>query len=185
MYIYMIHTATRPTILRGSKKYQRVSISFDQELSEVYSFGRKLKSRPFSHGVMKENLSMGKLADAPCLIYRMNVSEEEYHQMQKLLEDDERRQLLNYTLLESILLPWGIGKNQVKHSFSSEFVATLLKKGASIQLPKSVTSMTPQDMRNLPEMTFVFEGLLSSYIELNELAKLGYPLDWDNPTLAY
>lgn len=167
-------------------QYNHVSIGFDQELTEVYSFGRKQIHNPLVGGVVSGDMSSGLFTDAKCQVYRMAVTSEEYYQMKALLQDFEgRRQELKYNFLGLIFLSWGFEIDRPNHYFCSEFAATILQNSTNITLPKKVTFMTPQDMTSLPEMALIYEGAIASYLELTALAKFGYPVTWDVPTVAY
>lgn len=191
MYIYFIHSSTTSVLSRSigfytKNKYNHVSIGFDQGLTEVYSFGRKQIHNPLIGGFVREDMGSGLFANANCQVYRMAVTPEEYYQMKALLEDFEgRRQDLKYNFLGLLFLSWGFEIQRPNHYFCSEFAATVLQQSTTVELPKKVNFMTPQDMTQLPEMEFIYEGLISSYIELNELAKFGYPVTWELPTVVY
>ncbi|MBP1043061.1 hypothetical protein I6N95_18760 [Vagococcus sp. BWB3-3] len=191
MYVYFIHTSTTSILSRSigvytKNKYNHVSIGFDQELMEVYSFGRKQIHNPLVGGFVREDMSSGLFTDAKCQVYRMAVTTEEYYQMKALLQEFEgRRQALKYNFLGLIFLSWGFEIERPNHYFCSEFAATILKNSTNIILPKKVTFMTPQDMTSLPEMELIYEGAISSYLELNALAKFGYPVTWEVPSVAY
>lgn len=191
MYIYFIHSSTTSLLSRSigvytKNKYNHVSIGFDQELTEVYSFGRKQIHNPLVGGFVREDMESGLFTTANCQIYRMAVSQTEYYQMKTMLQAfEERRHELKYNFLGLFFLSWGVEMDRPNHYFCSEFAATVLQEATAIVLPKKVSFMTPQDMTSLSEMEFIYEGALSSYLELNELAKFGYPVTWEATTIAY
>ena len=78
IYILLTDTGTLFTKfikLYTKKPYNHASISFDSELSEVYSFGRKTARNPFIGGFVKEDVNKGLFKEANCAVYALTVNE--------------------------------------------------------------------------------------------------------------
>ena len=74
------------------KDLNHASIAFDQELQEVYSFGRKNKHNPFVGGFVREKVTDGIFLDADCAIFSYQVSNEKYESMRRRIHQIELNQ---------------------------------------------------------------------------------------------
>lgn len=84
IYILLTDTGTLFTKLiklYTKKPYNHASISFDSELSEVYSFGRKTARNPFIGGFVKEDVDKGLFKEANCAVYALTVNEVQLQKM--------------------------------------------------------------------------------------------------------
>ena len=84
--IYIVLTDTGTLLSKAIGLYTRkdlnhASIAFDEELNEMYSFGRKQRHNPFVGGFVKENAAEGIFQEADCIIFSCQVSDEQYHRM--------------------------------------------------------------------------------------------------------
>ena len=71
------------------KLYNHASISFDSELSEVYSFGRKTVRNPFIGGFVKEDVDKGLFKEANCAVYALTVNEVQLQKMNCYIKEIE------------------------------------------------------------------------------------------------
>ena len=58
----------------------------DDNLEELYSFGRKVYYNPLSAGFIKKDLNQGVLfykKNTKCIIYKIEVSEKQYNQFSR------------------------------------------------------------------------------------------------------
>ena len=92
VYILLTDTGTLFTKLiklYTKKPYNHASISFDSELSEVYSFGRKTTRNPFIGGFVKEDVDKGLFKEANCAVYALTVNEVELQKMNGYIKEIE------------------------------------------------------------------------------------------------
>lgn len=92
VYILLTDTGTVFTKLiklYTKKPYNHASISFDSELSEVYSFGRKTARNPFIGGFVKEDIRKGLFKQADCAIYSFTVSEVQMQKINRYIKEIE------------------------------------------------------------------------------------------------
>ena len=75
--------------LYTKKPYNHASISFDSELSEVYSFGRKTARNPFIGGFVKEDVDKGLFKEANCVVYALKVNEVQLQKMNCYIKEIE------------------------------------------------------------------------------------------------
>ncbi|MDQ6420405.1 hypothetical protein RB620_13250 [Paenibacillus sp. LHD-117] len=147
--------------------YNHASISFDRELSELYSFGRKHPNNPFDGGFVKEDIKTGTFSKYPnttCVIYELALSEREVEKMTRVLRFFiRRRKKLLYNLLGVI----GVAlKEPVEFSnsyFCSQFVAEVLQRSGIRLWNKLPALVTPDDFRRNDRLRLIYEGKLSDY----------------------
>ncbi|MFB5268250.1 hypothetical protein ACE41H_15905 [Paenibacillus enshidis] len=147
--------------------YNHASISFDRELSELYSFGRKHPGNPLNGGFVKEDIKTGTFSKYPnttCVIYELRVSEREVEKMRRVLHIFVRsRQKYMYNLLGVI----GVAlKEPVEFSnsyFCSQFVAEILQRSGINIWNKLPALVTPDDFRQSERLQLIYEGKLSEY----------------------
>ncbi|MFB5761375.1 hypothetical protein [Paenibacillus medicaginis] len=147
--------------------YNHASISFDRELSELYSFGRKHPGNPLNGGFVKEDIKTGTFSKYPnttCVIYELRVSEREVEKMRRVLHFFIRsRQKYMYNLLGVI----GVAlKEPVEFSnsyFCSQFVAEILQRSGINIWNKLPALVTPDDFRQSERLQLIYEGKLSEY----------------------
>lgn len=173
--IYILFTDTGTLFTRLIKIYTResynhVSIAFDDQLEEIYSFGRKKPTNPFIGGFIREKLKEGLFKRAKCVIYSCHVSEQEYKKMRAKVKKIEReKEKYRYNLIGLLAIILHFNLNRKNAFFCSQFVATILneKKGLLMK-PPGLT--TPRDLMNLNEFNFVYQGMLHTYPVPEELA---------------
>ena len=141
-----------------------VSIGFDPELKEVYSFGRTHPRNPFNGGFVKEDIRSDFLKDANCAVYTYRFTEEEWDSILRNIKEIEAQKAsykYNFIGLIGILLQIKI--NRKNKLFCSQFVATVLRDTASLQLNKPDCFITPADIRDQTGMQLMYQGKLSNY----------------------
>ncbi|ULO07610.1 hypothetical protein H1230_01635 [Paenibacillus sp. 19GGS1-52] len=170
VFILLTNTGTLFTkIIQGYTKapYNHASISFNQELSELYSFGRKHPNNPLNGGFVREDLKTGTFSKYPnttCVIYELQASDREIEKMKRVLHIFIRsRQKYLYNILGVI----GIAlKEPVEFSnsyFCSQFVAEILLRSGIKLWNKLPALVTPEDFRQSERLHLIYEGKLSEY----------------------
>lgn len=166
--IYILFTDTGTIFTKlikmyTKKSYNHVSIAFDEQLQDIFSFGRKKHYNPFIGGFVREEVSIGLFKKAACKIYRITVSEIEHQQMLnkvKQIEAEKEAYRYNFLGLIAILVNFDLKRNNA--FFCSQFVATILNEKVKV-LNKTPSLVTPQDIMNLTDLQFVYQGELTLY----------------------
>ncbi|WP_411348520.1 hypothetical protein [Paenibacillus sp. WLX2291] len=170
VYILLTNTGTLFTRMIGlytKAPYNHASISFDRELNELYSFGRKQPNNPLNGGFVKENIQTGTYSKYPnttCVIYELKVTPREVDKMKRVLHIFIRSsQKYGYNLLGII----GVAiQEPVEFSnsyFCSQFVAEILHRSGIKLWSKLPALVTPEDLRSSEQLCLVYEGKLSEY----------------------
>ena len=167
IYILLTDTGTLFTNLiklYTKKPYNHASISFDSELSEVYSFGRKTARNPFIGGFVKEDVDKGLFKEANCAVYALTVNEVQLQKMNCYIKEIEAQKgEYRYNLLG--LLGFLLNKpiKRKKAFFCSQFVATVLKECNIIDFGKPPSLVAPNDLQKVSKCQLVYEGELKTY----------------------
>lgn len=130
--IYLLLTDTGTILTRLIKAYTKtpynhVSIGFDPDLLEVYSFGRKTVHNPFIGGFIKEDIHSVLFQQADCALYSLSVTDHQIEKMHRYIQVMEAQQAsyrYNFIGLFGVMLKKPIKRE--KAFFCSEFVATVL-----------------------------------------------------------
>lgn len=180
VYILLTDTGTVFTKLiklYTKKPYNHASISFDSELSEVYSFGRKTANNPFVGGFVKEDIRKGLFKQADCAIYSFTVSEVQMQKISRYIKEIEAQKenyRYNFLGLFGFILNKPIKRN--KAFFCSQFVASVLKECNIIDFEKSPSLIAPNDLQKRAEFQFVYEGKLKTYHNKHNGKKVHMPV---------
>src|SRR3954452_16980179 len=133
IYILLTDTGTwfsRLIKLYTKAPYNHASISLDDNLEELYSFGRKVYYNPLSAGFIKEELNQGVFLykkNTKCILYKVAISENQYEEIfQKIDQFKCFPQHYRYNLLG--VMGIALNKRIVReNAFTcSQFVASVL-----------------------------------------------------------
>ena len=89
VYVLLTDTGTiftKMIKLYTRKTYNHASIAFDEDLTQVYSFGRKRSENPFIGGFVKENINEGLFKNATCAVYSLEINETDYEKMKQYIK---------------------------------------------------------------------------------------------------
>lgn len=171
MYLYLVlsYTGSAPSKLiklATGDKYTHVSISRNEDLSIMYSFGRKYIHSPIPGGFVKEDINKGlyRNKDTEILIYKLKASEQIINEFDKYVKQ-LREEKTHYDYKGAI----GVYLN--KNTFSnngyvcSSFVYRILRDLKLIDdksiKNKDYWNIKPEDFKNLNNIELVYEGKAS------------------------
>lgn len=168
--IYLILTYSGTILSRIIKIYTRdefahVSISLDEELNQMYSFGRLNPYNPFIGSFVHEGINIGtfkRFRKTQTAVYSIMISDEQYKKIKetiKLIRECPIAYKFN------IIGLFGAGFNiriHMRHSFyCAEFVKYLLEKArVKNNLPEIIK---PEDFKRLDNIRLEYEGSLCEY----------------------
>ncbi|MBP2241557.1 hypothetical protein J2Z40_002120 [Cytobacillus eiseniae] len=146
------------------KPYNHASISFDSELVDVYSFGRKRIENPLIGGFVKEDVKKGLFKRADCAIYSFTVTDDQMKKMSRYIAEIEtQKDHYRYNFLGLFGFIFNKPINRNKAFFCSEFVASVLKEGDIFDCDKPLSLIAPSDFQDAFKFQFVYEGKLQNY----------------------
>jgi hypothetical protein len=169
-FVYIVLTGTGTVFSETIKWFTKeplnhASISFDSELKEVYSFGRKKVSNPFTGGLIQENFREPFYHHANCAIYRYYVGDQNYAAMHgHVTEMMSNKDRYKYDLigLFGILLKKRFPRENAY--FCSQFVASVLEKTGYDAIGKPSYFVTPGDIGLSLSSNEIYRGTVSDYI---------------------
>jgi hypothetical protein len=181
--IYILLTDTGTLFSRAIGLYTKAnlnhaSIVLDEEMKEIYSFGRKNSFNPFNGGFVKEKIFGHLVREATrptaCAIYSCTVSDDNYELLRARIQYMEQNQhQYKYNLLGLFGIVLNISIERKNAFFCTQFVAYMLQKhGVKLMMDKSLAQITPMDLQNCENLELVYSG------DLRERARhqYAYPL---------
>lgn len=168
--VYVVLTATgtwfSKTIQWFTKdELNHASISFDLELRDVYSFGRKKLRNPLFAGMIRENLRDPFYSAAECAIFRLPVSEDEYRRVRVRVDAMmAERDRYGYSLLGLAGVLLGRKLHRKNTFFCSHFVASVLEDTAFYRFGKPSCFVTPGNLEQAYRSYEIYRGKLSGYL---------------------
>ncbi|MBO5476870.1 MAG: hypothetical protein J6A15_03840 [Clostridia bacterium] len=171
IYIIVTHTGTvlsRIIQCYTRDEYSHVSIALDENLQEMYSFGRLNPYNPFYGGFVHENINEGtfkRFKKTKACIYSLEVEEYQYRKIKKIIERfyyNQKAYKFNVIGLFAVGLHIKI---KARNSFyCAEFVKYVLEKSkVTDELPKIIR---PENFKYMHNLKKVYKGRLKDYNEV-------------------
>ncbi len=170
IYLLLTDTGTwfsRMIKLYTKAPYNHASISLDEHLKELYSFGRKVYFNPLSAGFIKEGVDRGVFLykkNTKCIVYKMSVSEYQYNEiLRKIAQFKYFEDQYRYNLLGVMAIAMN-KRIKRKNAFTcSQFVASILDSSNIHVFDKYIELITPNDITKIPQLQLIYEGKLCDY----------------------
>lgn len=151
----MIHMVTEAP-------YTHSSLSFGDDLEQLYSFGRKYTHLPLPAGLRIESLDKGffkAYSDIPCTLYEYRIPADAYDRAKAIVDDMIGEQSrYRYSMLGLLYCRMGWDIDRGDKYFCSEFIAEVLEKSGAMPLPKVPRLIKPIDFAHLPGAIRHYEG---------------------------
>ena len=192
-FIYVILSATYSKIGRAIRiftrsVYNHASISFDENMNEVYSFARIYYCTPFIGGPVKETYDrfcLNKPQNVSVKVYKIPVTDEGYDRalarVHEIFSDGEYA----YNLISAFTFLFRHGVERYKTFTCSEFVSHILKTANEKIMPDIADcKMTPDGLAGILEPFEYYSGPLSGFVQFNEsknvdfFDKIGFTSRW-------
>ncbi|MFS0576216.1 hypothetical protein AB1K83_11315 [Sporosarcina sp. 179-K 3D1 HS] len=169
IYIVLTDTGTllsKSIALYTKDRLNHVSIAFDAELRDMYSFGRKRRHNPFIGGFVKEDATTGILGQAQCAVFSCTVSLAEYEKMRRAIgqfEENPEQYRYNFIGLFAVAMKKEIRRENA--FFCSQFVATVMNEGGISLFSWKPHFVQPGHFAQLPHLRKEYEGSLQTYFQ--------------------
>jgi hypothetical protein len=171
-YIYLVFSKTGTWLstlisIFSDIRYPHASLSFDRNFTEMYSFGRTNPNNPFSGGFVVENLYDGvfrKSTNCECMIFRVTVTEEQYHLLQKYVDEfskEKDKYRYNFLGLYGIMLNRPLKRKN--YYFCSQFISDALMKCNVLESSKAPELTRTDDLYNIKNREILFEGFVNNH----------------------
>jgi hypothetical protein len=174
IYVLLSDTGTIFTkLIKGftGAPYNHASLVLDENLQEVFSFGRKKANNPIVAGFVREDMYEGTFRHFPktrCALLRIAVSAEQRANLIRTVRDFEKnKHLYSYNLIGLFGVLLEMDLKPVHSYFCSQFVAESMTMSGIPVWKRPSTLVTPNDFLTHPQFQVVYEGPLYDYPMLN------------------
>ena len=178
IYIVLAHTGTllsRIIKMKTGAEYTHSSIALDENLDEMYSFGRKYSYIAFIGGFVKEGASFGtykRFYNTEISIFELNVTYEQYNKIQEIIEYVKlHKDEYKFNILGLFLAGFNRKRKQEKTYYCAEFVKKVLEK-ADVDVSNLPEVIKPENFKNLKDAKLIYKGLLKEYNKNNYMEYL-------------
>lgn len=168
IYIVLTYTGTIPSkIIRmyTRREFSHVSIALDEDLEEMYSFGRLNAYNPFISGFVHEGIDKGtfkRFKKTKSRIYSLQVEDDQFEKIVKIIDDmNNHKYDYKYNILGLIGVVIRFKVKREKYFYCAEFVKYLLEKS---EVEKGLPDIIkPEDFKEIDRLNFVYSGMLREY----------------------
>lgn len=175
IYIVTTYTGTFLSYLirKVSKSpYAHISLSLNEDLSPMYSFGRLNPKTPIFAGFVEENINEGLYEikkNALCRVYSLEVDYYKYEILsQNIMQVNNNREKYNYDVKGLVYLSFNKSRDKEYKYVCSHFVADMLYKSDIHIFDKQPSLVKPEDFYNNCNLNLEYEGLLRNYNRKNK-----------------
>lgn len=170
--IYILLTYSGSVLSRVINRYTRepyshVSIAFDQNLNELYSFGRLRPNNPIIAGFVKEDIINGTYARFPkttCALYSLEINELQHRKLKREINKFQKNEeKYGYNLIGLVGFMVNYPVERKYNYFCSQFVSSLLTSSGIKLIDKQAALTSPRDFRECHELNLIYEGNLQNY----------------------
>lgn len=170
IYILLSHSGSMfsKTIKIFSKDtYTHVSIALDEDLKELYSFGRIKPYNPILGGFVREDIvngTYGRFPETKCALYSLEIDDKQYSRLkQELYKFKLESEKYGYNLLGVMSAAFNKPIHRRYSYFCSQFVSEILLNSGIKIIDKDPSLTSPMDFINCDELECVYEGYLNAY----------------------
>ncbi|MBE6145247.1 MAG: hypothetical protein IKM55_02905 [Bacilli bacterium] len=167
--IYIVLTYTGTILSKIVKVYTRrefshVSIALDEDLKEMYSFGRINAYNPFWAGFVHEDVNKGtfkRFKKTKARVYSLTVKDEQYEKVKEVIRDIQNNKLdYNFNILGLLGVVINYKVKRERYFYCAEFVKYVLEQSNICYLPDIVK---PEDFKEIDNLNVVYNGQLREY----------------------
>ena len=163
-FIYLMFSSTRCGVgsfirFMTGRFYNHVSISFDAQLSELYSFARIYKHAPLYGGFVSES-NMRYIGETPIKVCRIALTDEQYNQIKSKIEDMKcHKDTYIYNLISAMTYPFK-RKINISSAFTCVEFASYLLSAVGIENGENERGFCSiESLEGLFENDIVYEGV--------------------------
>lgn len=167
IYIVLTYTGTilsKIVKMYTKREFSHVSIALDEDLQEMYSFGRLNAYNPFIGGFVHEGIDHGtfkRFKNTKARIYSLKVKDEQYEMVKEVIRDIQSNSFdydFNVLGLIGVMLHYRIRRE--RSFYCAEFVKYVLEQSNICSLPDIVK---PEDFKEINNLNVVYTGILKEY----------------------
>ena len=168
-YIVLTHTGTilsRIIKLYTRAEFSHVSISLDEELTQMYSFGRLNAYNPFIGGFVHEQIDKGtfkRFKNTKSKVYSLEITDEQYVRMQSIINEFlASKKEYKFNVLGLFAAGFNLRIKRKKSLYCAEFVKYILETSKmKTDLPEIIK---PEHFKDINGLKLRYSGKLKNYI---------------------
>ena len=164
VYIVLAHTGTllsRLIKMKTGAEYTHVSIALDENLKNMYSFGRKYSYIAFIGGFVREGANFGtfkRFYNTEISVYEVTVTEEQYKKVCETIEFvKEHKDEYRFNILGLFLAGFNKKRKAEKTYYCAEF------EKAEIDTSGLPEIIKPEHFKKINNSKLIYKGLLKEY----------------------
>lgn len=167
IYIVLTYTGTilaKIVRMYTKREFSHVSIALDEDLKEMYSFGRLNPYNPFWGGFVHEGLDKGtfkRFKKTKARVYSLTVKEEQYDKVVEVIRNIQNNKFeydFNVLGLAAVLINYKVKRE--KSFYCAEFVKYVLEESKICSLPDIIK---PEDFKEIKNLNVVYNGVFQEY----------------------
>lgn len=171
-FIYIVVSKTDTALGKLIQKklgvsYNHCSVSLDESLENIFSFGRKELHNMFRAGFVRESKNEGFFAAhkySYVAVLRIPVTEEQWWQVKECLAQfKKQKNQYKYSVLGLAYCYLGIPMKRKNKYFCSQFAAELLQRSGIQLFDKDESLVRPHDFLGLENGQVVYKGEIRNY----------------------
>ena len=170
IYIVLSQTNTYPARaihFYTKEPYAHASISFDDDLEEMYSFARRGTYNPFNAGFIREDIDtgvFGRFSSTTCCVFELEITNKQYYSLRKEINVFvQNMDYYSYNYLGLLGAAFNIPIKSKQKYFCSQFVAYVLQQSKINIFDKDYSLIKPRDIRINPYLKPIYQGKLAEY----------------------
>lgn len=168
IYIVLTHTGTllsKIIKMYTKDEFSHVSISLDEELKQMYSFGRLNPYNPFLGGFVHEYINKGtfkRFFKTKANIYSLEITNEQYQDIRNIINEFEKnKEKYKFNIIGLFAAGFHKKISNEKSFYCAEFVKYVIEKtGIETKLPEAVK---PEHFKKIENLEIIYSGLLRKY----------------------
>lgn len=169
IYIVLTHTGTLLSNLikkYTKNEYSHISLALDENLENIYSFGRLTPYNMFNAGFVKESLTSGtfkRFKETKTSVYEIEITDEQYENIKnEILKMYKSKKEYKFNIIGLFLVMFNKKIKLPKTFYCAEFVKYILSN-ANINLDYLPEIIKPEDFKNLKNIKLIYKGKLREY----------------------
>lgn len=168
IYIVLTYTGTilsKVIRLYTKAEYCHVSLALDENLSEMYSFGRSNPYNPFNGGFVHESINYGtfkRFKNTKAEVYSLSLTNKQYKKIKSLIRKmNQKRDLYKFNIIGLFGVGFNLKYQKENAFYCAEFVKYLIDKAnIKMELPELVK---PIDFKKVDSLELLYQGMLNNY----------------------
>ena len=169
VYIVLTHTGTLLSNfikLYTKNDYSHVSLAFDENLNEMYSFGRLHAYNAFIGGFVREYLTKGtfkRFKNTVTAVYELVITDEQYFKIRQFVSKMyKKRKEYKFNFIGVFCVMFNKKVKREKALYCAEFVKYALNSG-DLKLDYLPEIIKPEDFNKVKDTKLIYKGKLSDF----------------------